>query len=489
VVAPTLPMLLAVIAALMGVESGAAGAGGRAGAGGGIVWVLSRQISWREPARLDAAVLMGSATPDSRRCVRTGCNRYQLPPVKKTPTYTAAAALTPLPDESLDDTWARVIDGANAAHNNVRRLLSDKFPYDRGGWVAYRNMERCIVLKQQMRSRGSYAQFLQRVRSGYTRDAPTALHPDGELFARVTDARQGQRGHGAHAGRFTRAAERRRTQLLHADAKRLAGRELSRLTAAEHASFGGAPVVTPRNLPMQAIVNDRVRAWARTHNRRLVSWTATDYVAPSKAAGRHAPVTSVLHQYGASAAYAVSQHCASGSPAVKVPHRFFYADDLPMCLTYNEHTHCGWTNGTLGVATRIHVHPAEPPDDGRGEMWELQHEPLGVSFRPNTVLHTYAPAPDQDGDALATAAEFVIVPRTVTFEYRPSNAVLKIVREVHRRVHSPAAGGRGAPKINIRRRNFAVASALCVTDFKVRSRPCANDSACRRPFEAKRLPP
>eukprot|EP01047_Picozoa_sp_COSAG01_P064945 COSAG01_NODE_8681_length_2697_cov_179.687837_2_plen_126_part_00 len=83
-VAPTLPMLLAVIAALMGVESGAAGAGGRAGAGGGIVWVLSRQISWREPARLDAAVLMGSATPDSRRCVRTGCNRYQLPPVAPT---------------------------------------------------------------------------------------------------------------------------------------------------------------------------------------------------------------------------------------------------------------------------------------------------------------------------------------------------------------------------------------------------------------------
>jgi hypothetical protein len=237
------------------------------------------------------------------------------------------------------------------------------------------------VLTDQMRAPNEHGRFLRRVRWAYTRD-------DNDVpFERVNDHRANRkRGLGENAGCYTKAATVMRDKMLRRDACMLRKLTLSRRSKADLLShdFASAPVVSPRNEPRNAIIDQRVKEWGRVHGERVIRWRAVDKVRAHKNREDDQPVREMYEAHGAGRGDAAVRKLRNyygrndtddkdARQPAKIPADFWYAPGLPMVLNHNRATHCGWTNGTTGRAGNLVLDEREPPDDGTGDFRELQY--------------------------------------------------------------------------------------------------------------------
>ena len=398
---------------------------------------------------------------------------FQLPGIGGLPVYTGAASLTVQPQDAAADrsagrplgttTWHRAASGLCRKHDKgLKSLLSAKNDYNKGGWLALRLAQRGTVLTEQMRAPNAHGEFCRRVRWGYTRDE------HGVPFERRRSARQEQRGRGPDAGVYTTAATDARNELIRGDVRLLRRQRLGILTREQllTSDFASAPVVTPRNEPRNAIIEQRVQQWGRANRQRVLHWRAVDCVKRGKDPSRYPTVREVYDKYqpgsGAGAEAAVANYYGSndkrsdkdkpGKPntqtPAKVPVDLWYAPGLPLVTNHNRATHCGWTNGTSGRAGAIVLDPREPEDPDPtnfGGVRKLQYQPLYVGFIPDNPMFEYT-SEDSSHTSFANN-ELVLKPVVARFEWKPD----------------PKKKG----VVHILRRNFEVSPALCFTEFKV----------------------
>lgn len=253
--------------------------------------------------------------------------------------------------------------------------------YNQGGWIALHLFERGSVLTDQMRAPNEHGRFLRRVRWAYTRD-------DNDVpFERVNDYRANvKRGLGENAGRYTKAATEMRDKMLVRDARMLRGLTLSRRSEAvlRLHDFASAPVVSPRNEPRNAIIEQRVKEWGRVHGQRVMRWRAVDKVRAHKNRENDKTVREMYEAHGVGRGDAAVRQLRNyygrndtddkdARQPAKIPADFWYAPGLPMVLNHNRATHCGWTNGATGRAGNLVLDEREPPDDGTSDFRELQY--------------------------------------------------------------------------------------------------------------------
>ena len=119
-----------------------------------------------------------------------------------------------------------------------------------------------------------------------------------------------------------------------------------------------------------------MRRHAALNGKRVIVWQATDY------SSKGVPLTETHPEAFVQLLLELADQKVHNTPGYTV-----YADDADFMLGSNVAPGKGLANGTRGKGAGLVLHPDEPPDDGKGEEWVLQHRPLCVLFKPDHPRH------------------------------------------------------------------------------------------------------